>query len=209
MSVNITWLGHSCFLLECGGYRVVLDPYKDEKVPGLGPVRVVANQVICSHDHDDHNWVQAVNLVDSSEPSPFSIELIQTYHDEEQGALRGGNRITVMRAQGVRIAHFGDLGVMLSDQQLEQLMDIDVALIPVGGYYTIDAKTANLLTTVIRARVVIPMHYRSETFGFDLIDTVDRFLELRSNVVRYKTNQITVDQETRSQTALLTYLPAE
>lgn len=205
MSVNITWLGHSCFVIECESYRVVIDPYKDDKVPGLGPVRTTAHEVICSHGHEDHSWAQAITLVTATAPSPFVVSHLDTYHDDAQGSLRGMNRITVFDAQGLRIAHFGDLGAWPTAQQLEMLNGVDVALVPVGGYYTIDGEIAAELADVIAARVVIPMHYRSATFGFELIDTIDPFLAMRSNVIRYETNSIVVDQETPPQTAVLTY----
>lgn len=52
--MNITWLGHACFLLEQDGYRVVTDPYT--RVPGYPPLSVEANALYCSHEHFDHAY---------------------------------------------------------------------------------------------------------------------------------------------------------
>lgn len=94
--MKITWLGHSCFTVESQGYRIVLDPYKDGSVPGLAPVRVEADQVLCSHGHGDHCGTEGVSLR-QGRPSPFTVETINTWHDDKEGALRGPNTIHVLR----------------------------------------------------------------------------------------------------------------
>ena len=104
--MKITWIGHSCFKIEEGGYSIVIDPYDDNYVPGLKPVRESAQVVLASHEHGDHNARNRVTLVPGGE-GPFTITKIETYHDPEKGALRGRNTIHVFRAGGKKIAHFG------------------------------------------------------------------------------------------------------
>ena len=137
--MNITWLGHSCFMLEADGFRALLDPYNE--VPGLPAIEAEANAVYCSHDHFDHAYTEKVRLTSGKE-NPFSVTEIQTFHDDKGGTLRGNNVIRKFTAGGVSVAHFGDLGHPLSPAQLEALGPCDAVLIPVGGFYTIDAPTA-------------------------------------------------------------------
>lgn len=87
--MKLTWLGHSCFKMESNGYTVILDPYEDDYVPGLAPVRETADAVFCSHEHKDHNARAVVTLKQDQTPSPFTITEIHTWHDEVQGAKRG------------------------------------------------------------------------------------------------------------------------
>ena len=138
--MNITWLGHSCFAVESGGYRVVLDPYYVESYP---PLHTSANEVLCSHHHRDHDFVEAVELTPRWD-SPFTVETVQAFNEE----------------------------------QLAPLRSCDALLIPVGGFYTIDAETAKRVADAIAPRVIVPMHYRHGSHGYDVIATVEDFLRL-------------------------------
>ena len=205
--MKITWIGHSCFKVEEAGYRIVFDPYDDGYVPGLGPVRETAEEVLCSHEHGDHNARKRVKLTSegmsflgnklisgaksafgdkpvSGGKSPFTVTKIETYHDPQKGALRGRNTIHILSGAGKRIAHFGDLGCELPADQLAQLENLDIAMIPVGGHYTIDAAQAADLVRKINPAHVIPMHYRGDdnSFGFDVIGTVREFTDLMDSV---------------------------
>ena len=174
--MNITWLGHSCFLIESEGWRVVLDPYYVETYPAL---HVEADEALCSHGHRDHAFLEAVTLSgrDKTE-SPFTIETISTFHDDKQGSLRGENTIHILRAEGLMVVHCGDLGHELSDEQLAAVRGCDALLIPVGGYYTIDVKTAKKVADAVAPRVIVPMHYRFGAHGYPEIGTLDEFLPL-------------------------------
>ena len=175
--MKLTWLGHSCFAVESGGYRVVLDPYYVESYP---PLHTSANEVLCSHHHRDHDFVEAVELTPRGD-SPFTVETVQAFHDDQGGALRGTNTIHVLAAEGLRVVHLGDLGHELSGEQLAPLRGCDALLIPVGGFYTIDAETAKRVADAIAPRVIVPMHYRHGSHGYDVIATVEDFLRLYPN----------------------------
>ena len=132
--MKLTWLGHACFALEQDGYKIVIDPYTD--VVGHADIQTEAHAVLCSHQHFDHNAVGGVRLLPAGE-SPFTIRTVAACHDDQGGALRGPNTIHILSAGGVTVAHLGDLGCELTPDQLDQLMDLDVLMIPVGGFYTI------------------------------------------------------------------------
>lgn len=202
-AVKITWLGHSCFKVETEGYAIVLDPYEDGSVPGCAPVRETADEVLCSHEHFDHNFRKGVALRGCG-ASPVKVEVISTYHDDKKGRVRGSNQIHILDDGRVRIAHMGDLGCELEPEQVEKLKGLDAALVCVGGYYTIDAVRAKKLVEQIRPRVTIPMHYRGDGFGFDVLGTVEDYAKLCDDVKRCEGNALEVDPDTPEQTAVLT-----
>ena len=103
----------------------------------------------------------------------------------------------------MRIAHLGDLGHTLSDEQLERLGRLDVLMIPIGGFYTIGSKTAAEIVKVLAPRVVVPMHYKGEGFGFDVLETRDNFLKMMDNVKYFDCRSIIIEAETEPMTAAL------
>lgn len=198
----ITWLGHSCFKVESQGYAVILDPYADGYVQGLKPLRASANEVLCSHGHGDHNAVDVID-VQKGGASPFKVTVLDTFHDDVKGAKRGPNKIHILDDGTFRVAHMGDLGCGLTEEQKEALAGVDVMLIPVGGFFTIDAKQAKAVAEAVKPRVTVPMHYRSEKFGFDVLAPLDDYTSLCDDVVLYDTNVLTLTKETPVQTAVL------
>lgn len=199
--MRIIWHGHSCFTIEAEGSTVVLDPFKDGSVPGYAPLKLNADAVYCSHEHNDHNARETVTL--SKKESRISVQKIFTFHDAKKGHIRGENIIHILSAEGMRIAHLGDLGCNPEPEQIDSLMALDAVLIPVGGFFTIDAKQAKALIDELKPRVVIPMHYRSKGHGFALIEKADKFIELCDNVKLYDTNVFELSKETPAQTAVL------
>ncbi len=187
--MKITWIGHAAFKLESSLYSLVLDPYEDGSVEGLKNMREKADAVLCSHDHYDHAFKSAVEIV-SSGAAPFSIDYIDTFHDDDGGKKRGPNRVHIISDGKTRVCHFGDLGCDICS---DKLMNIDVALIPVGGFYTIDGDTAAQIIKRIKPRITIPMHYRSEGFGFSVLSTPDPFLSHFDSVFRTGTSEIDTD----------------
>ena len=180
--MKLTWIGHSCWKLESGTDTVILDPYADGSVPGLAPVREQADLVLCSHEHGDHNARETVTLT-GKQPS-FTIETLDTYHDEAKGAKRGPNTIHIVSDGKTKVVHLGDLGCALTDEQILALRGADVLLIPVGGFFTINADQAVSLVRMLCPKTVIPMHYRSKTFGYPVIGKVDAFAKALSAETR-------------------------
>ena len=173
--MKLTWLGHSCFLLEQDGYRLVTDPYTG--VEGYPPLSVSAHAVCCSHHHFDHDAVDAVTVLPPVK-SPFTVREVETCHDEKGGALRGSNTVRVFTAGGVSVAHLGDLGHQLSAEQLDAIGSVDAVLVPVGGVYTVDAAGAKAVCDALRPRCVIPMHYHHAPYGLPNVAGVEDFLRL-------------------------------
>ena len=202
-NITIKWYGHSCFSVTADDYTIVLDPFADGYVPGLGNIRPEANAVFCSHFHNDHGCTEVVTVTEK-DTCPFRISKIDTYHDDAQGTKRGENAIYILEAHDIRIVHFGDLGCMLTDEQIEQLKHADVVMIPVGGFYTIDAAQAKEIVSILSPTVVIPLHYRSDTFGYPVIGRLEEFTAHYDNVVTYDGDTIIINKETKAQTAVLT-----
>ena len=199
--MRLIWNGHACFTLETDLGSVVFDPYQDHYVPGLTPIRPAADLVLCTHEHRDHGAREVVTLTGNT--PAFSVESLDTYHDPEQGALRGTNTVYIVSAEGMRLAHVGDLGCMPAPEQVERLRGVDVLLVPVGGFYTIDAAQAMELVQAVNPRIVVPMHYRSDTFGYEVLATVEDYLALCHNAVSYDANVLEITADTPAQTAVL------
>jgi L-ascorbate metabolism protein UlaG (beta-lactamase superfamily) len=203
--LELTWHGHACFSLTADDFTVVFDPYEDNYVPGFSPLDLEADLVLCSHDHQDHSAAHLIRPRQGHE-NPFTIAEIPTFHDPEGGALRGRNTIRILSAKGFRVAHFGDLGCALSPAQLAELQGLDVAMIPVGGFYTIDAEEAKELIDTIRPKIVVPMHYRMGQIGLPNVAEVEDFLALVGDYVYYPGNTLVLNEGTKPQVAVLSYL---
>lgn len=185
-NMDIYYLGHSSFKLKGKSASVVCDPFNPKAV-GLKFSSVDAEIVTISHEHEDHNYVEAVKGEPKiiSGPGEYEVKDISilgfpSFHDSKHGEERGKNTIYVYEIDGVRICHLGDLGQKLSEELLEELGDIDVLIIPVGGVYTIGPSQAAELVRDIEPSFILPMHYYveglvKETFG--KLEPVETFLK--------------------------------
>ena len=194
--LKLTWHGHSCFTLEENGYAIVLDPYADGYVPGFGPLRLTADAVLCSHGHDDHNAAQCVRINSdaSGKACPFRVTEIHSWHDDAQGAKRGNNIIRIFDDGQYRIAHMGDIGCPPTRDQKDLLKNIDVMLMPVGGFFTMEPADVHALVQELTPRMLVPMHYSGKDFGYEVIAPLDKYLSLCGNetVTRLDTSTLTL-----------------
>lgn len=184
--MKLYYLGHSCFVAG-DGLRFMFDPF--EKI-GYEMDETYADVVFCSHSHYDHhaiNKVQTPNLIDS----PFcgriyslSVQSITTSHDEVGGKKRGLNEVFKVYCQGKSFTHLGDIGT-IDNAVIEFAKNTDFLFIPVGGYYTIDAKQAKELVDKIQPKHVIPMHYKTDDCDIN-ISTIDEFLSFFPSVSYYE-----------------------
>jgi len=180
----IRHIGHAEFLMETeSGMRIVTDPYGE----GCGyPVqRMRADAALVSHGHHDHNAVETLEgiqtVVDKAGEYTLApgvkVTAIKGFHDDERGSKRGETLLFLLETEGLRIVHLGDLGCPLNEEQTEILSRPDILMIPVGGYYTIDGKTAAQTAKTLKARTVLPMHYRTRFNADWPISGPEAFLE--------------------------------
>lgn len=195
--MKIRFLGHSTFAITSDtGVKIITDPY--ETGPGFtyGEINESADVVTVSHDHRDHGNVAAVKgspevvrKAGSSTAKGIEFKGIASYHDDAGGTMRGGNIIFCFELDGVKVCHLGDLGHLLDDKQLAEIGSVDVLLIPVGGFFTIDARVATKVCDQLKPKVIIPMHYRTEK-SFPDISWVDEFIKGKDNVIRQDSSEI-------------------
>lgn len=195
--MKVTWLGHSCFLLQGEeGITILLDPFFEDSV-GYPLPKLKADMVMISHDHTDHNNVDAAGsnsqvIFGPGEYSRLGLEIrgIRSFHDQKKGRLRGENTIFCFELEGIRICHLGDLGHILSPSQISEIGPVDLLFLPVGGRYTIDSEGADEVMRQIHPALVVPMHYRTGKLGFKL-DGVDEFLKGKKEVSRNEVLHLT------------------
>jgi len=196
----ITWYGHSCFKIQTKPQRgseeitIFTDPF--DKSIGLKPPQGNADIVLVSHSHHDHNNTSALKgepfIIDAGgeySVKEILIEGINSYHDKEKGALRGLNTIYTIQSEDIKICHLGDLGHILSEDQVEKIGNVDILMIPIGGNYTLDAKEAEKVINQIDSKIIIPMHYKIDGLNLD-IDTKDIFakevgLEVENGIKKF------------------------
>lgn len=185
--MKIKYLAHASFLITSdSGTRIITDPYETSDAMKYDPISESADIVTTSHEHGDHNNVAAVGgnpqvVKDSADVKGISFKAIRTTHDDKGGRERGQNIVFCFQVDGVRVCHLGDLGHLLTDNQVVEIGKVHVLLVPVGGHFTIDARTAQEVADQVRARVIIPMHYKTDKLGFP-IGGVDEFLKNKPNV---------------------------
>ncbi len=205
--MKIQWLGHSAFLIESdSGRKLLTDPYDAgsyDGAVGYEEIDVKADVVTVSHEHPDHDGVanlihepgEVVRGTESRVISDFRISGISTFHDEHNGQDRGKNTVFVIEVDGVRVCHLGDLGHLLSEEQIVALGRVDVLFIPVGGHFTIDAAQATELVQRVNPRIVIPMHYKTDVLAFPIAG-VDDFLKGKSNFLKLDSPSTEVTKDT-------------
>ena len=172
--MQITWYGHSCFLLTSeSGYSILTDPCDQDT--GYELSDLVCDAVTISHEHRDHNCLAIVAGTPEIFRTPgehrageISITGFTNYHDDEKGAHHGENIVFLYEIDGLNVLHLGDLGHMLSDETIKTIGAVDVLLAPIGGVYTINAKTATELADRLDAKVLIPMHYKTPALHFNI-----------------------------------------
>jgi L-ascorbate metabolism protein UlaG (beta-lactamase superfamily) len=198
--MKIEWLGHACFLLESSeGVRVLTDPF-DPQIGYPAPA-VPADIVTTSHQHSDHNHTSSVQgkftVVDHPGETTvrgISIKGFPTFHDDAQGSKRGSNILFRFTIDGLNVLHCGDLGHPLSAEQVQAIGPVDVLIVPVGGYYTIDAPTAAGVMKQLHPALTIPMHFLTPAINYP-IQTVDPFITAAGGGKKLNTTEIEVTPE--------------
>jgi L-ascorbate metabolism protein UlaG (beta-lactamase superfamily) len=203
--MKVKWLGHACFLItSAAGIKIITDPYPQGSGLSYVPISEAADIVTVSHDHFDHNNVSSIPgcpqiITDRGVKNIKGIEFkgIGTYHDSLQGKERGANTIFCFLVDGIKVCHLGDLGHRLSTEQIAELGDIDVLFIPIGGVFTIDAKSAAIVVDDLKPKVVMPMHYKTAKCNWTL-SPVEDFIVDKKNVRKLSSSEIEFKAETLS-----------
>lgn len=211
--VAIRWHGQSMFeIVTPAGTRIVTDPHA---IDAFGRKNVQADLILISHRHNDHtqigvieNWKKAKivqglkgdgkkldwNLIDEKAGKDVHLRTVGTYHDTTFGVERGKNAVFVMEVDGLRIVHLGDLGHLLTEEQVKRIGPVDVLMIPIGGVYTLNGSEAKEVVKQLKPRkYIVPMHYGVKVYQ-DLLPA-DEFLDeqKRENVRRLDKNELIVD----------------
>ena len=179
--MDISWLGHSCFRIRGSHAIVITDPYPPDLGYSLG--KPTARIVTVSHQHPGHSYVQGIGGEPKVVSGPGEYEIsgvliigMATFHDDAKGSKRGKNTAYLMEVDEVSVCHLGDLGHVLTTEQVGEMENVDVLLLPVGGVSTIDAPMAAEVVRQLEPKVVVPMHYKTKALSREL-ETVDRFLK--------------------------------
>ncbi|MDO8424437.1 MAG: MBL fold metallo-hydrolase [bacterium] len=186
--MQIFWKGQSCFQLiatpeKNSQVKIVIDPFSEEA--GLRLPKLEADVLLTTHSHEDHNNIKGV------EGNPFLIQGpgeyevkgvyvkgIPSFHDDKEGKEKGVNTIFVIEVEDLKICHLGDLGQKeLTKEQIEEIGEIDVLMLPVGGVYTMAAKEALGVMSQVEPKITIPMHYSLPKLKYKL-EGVDKFLKI-------------------------------
>jgi L-ascorbate metabolism protein UlaG (beta-lactamase superfamily) len=204
--MRLTYYGHASFLVETrAGTKAILDPYIHGCYDGAvryDAITDAADVVTASHEHPDHCGFDSI----AGEPLTFmqpraesvgdlQITGIPVAHDASGGAERGGNTIVILDDGDVRLVHLGDLGHPLDDDTVAAIGRVDVLLIPVGGFFTIDHAQAAQVVELLQPSLVVPMHYKTDKIDFP-ITGVDAFLAGQSRVERKESSTVEVTAAT-------------
>jgi L-ascorbate metabolism protein UlaG (beta-lactamase superfamily) len=207
--MKVQWYGHAAFLITSDeGIKIMIDPYEPGAFGGqlsYGKIKDQADIVLTSHDHADHNYTQdlpgtpqVIKGSGSKTIKGILMKGVSTYHDPSKGSERGANTIFTIKINNIQLCHLGDLGHLLSDKELAEIGPVEILLIPVGGFFTIDPEEATRVAEQTRPRILIPMHFKTEKCGFP-IAPVENFLKGKTNIKRPRASEITVDKATLPQ----------
>lgn len=185
--MELTWWGQACFSIKTKSnhqeVKIVIDPFSEEI--GLKLPKLEADILLISHQHFDHNNKSAIlgNPFVIEEPGEYEIkdvfiEGIPAFHDDKEGKERGEVIIFKIKSEGISLCHLSDLGQKkLDDEQLERIGLVDILLIPVGGYYTINGSQAREIVNQIEPKIVVPMHYSLPKLKIKELSDVKEFLK--------------------------------
>lgn len=164
--MEIKYIGHSSFFIKTKTAKIVTDPF-NPSMTGLKFPKIEADVVTISHNHADHNYVEGIKdtplVIDwpgEFEKNEVRITGYPSFHDNKEGGERGPNTMYKFEAENISLLHCGDLGHMLTDAVIEEIGNVDILIIPTGGFYTINAEDAVKIIQEIEPSIVIPMHFK-------------------------------------------------
>ncbi len=198
--ISIRWHGHSCFEIS-NEKTLVIDPHDGVSI-GISPPKVIADVVAITHEHFDHNKYKVVsgdNTIvvrgGNKKIDGIEIESFRAFHDDEGGKKRGEINVYKIKYDFLTLCHLGDIGYVPDNEFINKIGSIDLLFIPVGGFFTINAKQAVELGKKIDTKIIVPMHYKIEGLSLP-IDRIDEFIELAGKhfPIRYVANEIEIEE---------------
>ena len=200
---KIIYLGHASFLIKSNEFDVVLDPYRNESVPGMKfPSDIVADKVFCSHAHFDHNATGLVTI----KPDAKDVNSVKAIvpHDHDGGLKRGMNTIRMFDVDGYKVVHLGDTGCVPSKEDIEKFANCDVLLAPINGFFTINPSELKQICGIINPRIVVPMHFymKDKNSGYPDDDMFEKFEKEFPNI-KYLEKELDLDKYKDYQGALV------
>jgi L-ascorbate metabolism protein UlaG (beta-lactamase superfamily) len=170
--MEITWYGRACFRLKGREATAITDPCP----PSTGFVagKHDVDLLTISHDHKDHTYTRSITAgLTLTRPGEYEYHGIlatgvRAFHDGARGTERGENIVFAMEIDGVHVCHLGDLGHLLTEDQLSELGPVDVLLVPAGESFTITPAEAAEVVAQVNPKIVIPMHYATDGASGDL-----------------------------------------
>lgn len=197
--MEITWVGKSCFLIKTSmGKRILTDPFNCNYIDSLNDI----SYITLSHNHFNNNYIpeklkSSIILRDSYNlnSTDFSIDCINSFHDEFKGKKRGDNKIFIFNFDNYRLAHLGHLGHSLDNNYIKMLQNINVLFIPIGGNFTIDARAASVICNDIHPNIILPMNFNLSTQA-SIIDGIDKFIPYMNKVQKLNSDTIILNDFT-------------
>ena len=187
--MKITWYGQSLFEIiakprQNDEVKIVIDPF-DQSL-GLRVPKLEASILLVTHDHYDHSNIKAVSgspfVIDGPgeyEIKGIHIKGIPAFHDSSLGKERGKVTIFTIETEEMKLCHLSDFGQKeLTEQQLEEIGEVNILMVPVGGVYTINSKEASTVINQTEPQIVIPMHYNIPKLK-EKLEGLDKFLKAR------------------------------
>lgn len=192
MSVQLTWLGHSGFILNLHGIQVLIDPFTSNPLSPVDADQLDADYIILTHGHGDHssntieiakrtgamvisnfeiaNWIAAKGIENTAGHNPGGgyqypfgrVEFTPAIHSSSMpdGSYGGVACGVIIFAQGLTIYHAGDTA-LFSDMHLLGDKGLDVAIVPIGDYFTMGPVDSIQAVQFLRPRYVLPAHYNT------------------------------------------------
>jgi L-ascorbate metabolism protein UlaG (beta-lactamase superfamily) len=226
-TLEITWIGHSCFEIEYSDLRILIDPFTPEWFDYVRP-QGKYDYVFSSHRAKDHYYFDGIHadfyLLASGdkgnffqkihsrkqqlegktaikiEPGTFTFWTVPSYHDDQKGAVEGVNGIICCDFDGIKVVHLGDLGHVLEEDHIKKIGAVDVLMIPVDGYFTIDIDTAKKIIDQLDPKIVFPMHYKTERSKLTQpIYTEKDIVKGFKNVKRLHQSRLVIDENILNQ----------
>jgi L-ascorbate metabolism protein UlaG (beta-lactamase superfamily) len=201
-TLEIAWYGQAMFTVSGADVTVVIDPVPPHV--GYHYDQVEADVLLMTHEHHDHTYTDGVKgnpkvitAAGNFEAAGLKIKGTGSFHDDVEGRDRGLNVIFSWEQAGFKVAHFGDLGHRLSPELMSQFQGLDVAMVPVGGVFTIDGEQAAQMAVELKPRIFIPMHYLTPEIQIPLRPLKEFTRKVSGNVRVVSERPVTISRESR------------